>query len=129
MRSQAMPRSVPRRLPKCTCISWVAPRHGWPSRPTAFAHRDAPFVYNIIGMWSEPADSERNLAWVRSFGEAMRSLGAGAYINFLADQAADRVRSAYGRNYERLVAVKDRHDPTSLFRFNQNIPPSVMKAA
>ncbi len=91
---------------------------------TAFAHRDAPFLYNIIGMWSDRADSERNTQWVRELWEEMRPLGSGAYINFLADEDPARVRSAYGGNYERLVAVKDKYDPANLFHFNQNIPPS-----
>jgi FAD/FMN-containing dehydrogenase len=35
------------------------------------------------------------------------------------------VRSSYPpETYDRLVAVKDRYDPTNLFRLNQNIPPS-----
>lgn len=35
------------------------------------------------------------------------------------------MRHAYGAvKYDRLVALKDRHDPTNLFRLNQNIPPT-----
>jgi FAD/FMN-containing dehydrogenase len=34
-------------------------------------------------------------------------------------------RAAYSeKNYRRLVALKDDHDPTNVFRFNHNIPPS-----
>lgn len=47
----------------------------------------------------------------------------GAYINFLGDEGEARVRSAYGLNYERLVALKNKYDPTNLFRLNQNIKP------
>jgi Berberine and berberine like len=39
------------------------------------------------------------------------------------DQA--RVHQAYpGSRQERLAAIKVRHDPTNLFRRNQNIPPT-----
>jgi hypothetical protein len=31
---------------------------------------------------------------------------------------------AYRRNYDRLVHVKGRYDPTNLFHINHNIPPS-----
>jgi FAD/FMN-containing dehydrogenase len=35
------------------------------------------------------------------------------------------MRSGFGPHYERLVALKQRYDPTNLFRLNQNIAPSV----
>jgi FAD/FMN-containing dehydrogenase len=48
----------------------------------------------------------------------------GAYVGFLGDEGTARVREAYpGATWDRLVAVKARHDPTNLFRLNQNIPP------
>jgi FAD/FMN-containing dehydrogenase len=35
------------------------------------------------------------------------------------------VKAAYApEDYERLVALKDRYDPTNVFRFNRNIQPS-----
>lgn len=49
----------------------------------------------------------------------------GVYVNFMSEDEADRVRSAYGSNYERLTEVKGRYDPNNLFRSNQNIRPVV----
>ena len=46
-------------------------------------------------------------------------------MNFTGDSGADTVRMAYpSATYARLVAVKDRYDPTNLFHLNQNIHPS-----
>ena len=52
----------------------------------------------------------------------------GSYINVLgreAEEGVDRIRAAFGENYERLVALKNKYDPTNLFRHNQNIRPTV----
>ena len=48
----------------------------------------------------------------------------GVYLNYVADEGLDRVRSSYGAHYDRLVALMDRYDPTNLFRLNLNITPS-----
>jgi FAD/FMN-containing dehydrogenase len=47
-------------------------------------------------------------------------------VNYLADDASSaEVASAYGpRRFERLVALKNRYDPSNVFRFNANIAPS-----
>ena len=48
---------------------------------------------------------------------------SGVYVNNLADEGTDRVKQAHGPNYDRLVALKTKYDPTNLFRHNQNIKP------
>jgi hypothetical protein len=47
------------------------------------------------------------------------------FVNALeADPDPGRVRSAYtAADWERLVALKTKYDPTNIFRFNRNIPP------
>jgi hypothetical protein len=42
-------------------------------------------------------------------------------------EGEERIRGAYGGNYERLVKLKKKYDPTNFFRINQNI--SVSKVA
>jgi FAD/FMN-containing dehydrogenase len=53
----------------------------------------------------------------------------GVYVNNLGEEGEDRVREAYGENYERLVDLKDKYDPTNLFRLNQNIRPTAQSGA
>jgi FAD/FMN-containing dehydrogenase len=91
---------------------------------TAFGHRDEGFVVNIIGTWSVPGDNDKHIDWARGLFAALQPYAHGAYINFLGDEGQERVRSAYGSNYEHLVALKNKYDPTNLFRLNQNIPPA-----
>ncbi len=46
----------------------------------------------------------------------------GVYVNYLSeDEGEARVKAAYGPNYERLVAVKKKYDPSNFFHLNQNI--------
>ena len=49
----------------------------------------------------------------------------GVYVNYLGEEGADRIKAAYGPNYNRLVALKNKYDPTNFFRLNQNIKPMV----
>ena len=47
-------------------------------------------------------------------------------MNFLGNEGEERVRAAYGtQKFERLVGLKNKYDPTHLFRLNQNINPTV----
>lgn len=77
-------------------------------------------------MWDDPAETDRNIAYTREFSGSMKPWATGrAYLNFLGDEGLQRVEAAYGREkFARLQALKDKWDPTNLFRHNQNIPPS-----
>ena len=78
-------------------------------------------------VWT-PADPspERHVRWAREFWSALEPFApGGVYVNFLGDEGDERVKAAYGPDkYARLVALKNRYDPTNLFRLNQNIRPS-----
>jgi FAD/FMN-containing dehydrogenase len=95
-----------------------------PQGATAYTHRDAQFVLNVHGRWEDPAKDAECVGWAGSlFGGATPFATGVVYVNFLTLEESDRVGAAYGPNYDRLVKLKNRYDPTNLFRMNQNIRP------
>jgi len=96
-----------------------------PLEATAYTHRDAQFVLNVHGRWEDPAKDAKCIGWARElFRAAAPFATGGVYVNFLTQDEPDRVRAAYGANYDRLVGLKKKYDPENLFRVNQNIRPS-----
>jgi FAD/FMN-containing dehydrogenase len=105
--------------------------HGAASRvsptETAFALREESYVMSIVAAW-EAGQAHLHRAWARTFWTAMQPFASsGVYVNFLGNEGEERVRAAYGVNYERLVALKNTYDPTNFFSLNQNIRPTVSK--
>ena len=95
-----------------------------PPDATAYPHRDVQFAMNVHGRWIDPADDDKVVSWAREFFSAAAPHAAGSvYINFLTQDEGTRIREAYGPNYGRLQAIKQRYDPDNLFRFNHNIRP------
>jgi FAD/FMN-containing dehydrogenase len=92
---------------------------------TAVPHRDQGWNLLIPSVWTDPADTEANIAWGRETFAAMRPhLGTGRWLNYLGDdEAEDAIRAAYGPNYDRLREVKRRYDPNNVFHLNHNIAP------
>jgi FAD/FMN-containing dehydrogenase len=97
-----------------------------PADASAFPHRDAPFVLNLISRWQDPSQDAEALAWGRdTYAAVQEHTTGGAYINFLDDEGADRVRDAYGPGtWERLQAVKATYDPDNALHRNQNVAPA-----
>lgn len=95
-----------------------------PTEATAFAHRTHHHNVLLLSLWTEPSQGDSIVQWVRESWSALRDFaGAGVYVNALADDADARIREAYGPNYDRLRAIKRRHDPDNFFHLNQNIAP------
>ena len=92
---------------------------------TAFGHRDWSYYFLITSIWADPADDEKNIEWTRELWEAVQPFAKDAvYVNYLDQEGEERVKAAYaGQTYERLVNLKQKYDPTNLFRHNQNIKP------
>jgi FAD/FMN-containing dehydrogenase len=92
---------------------------------TAFSYRDATWAEVIVGVDPDPAKADQIKAWTVDYWEALHPYSAGgAYVNFMMDEGQERVKATYRDNYERLVELKNKYDPTNLFRVNQNIRPT-----
>ena len=92
---------------------------------TAYSHRDAAYALNCNASWIE-GDSDPHVQWARDFSTAVQPFASGVYVNFMGDEGDERARAAYGSaKYERLVALKNKYDPTNFFRVNQNIKPTL----
>jgi FAD/FMN-containing dehydrogenase len=92
---------------------------------TAFSNRAAKYNFTVLSVWKDSREDDKNVKWTREFGDAMKSWTTGAgYVNYMTDdEGAKRVRATYETNYERLVAIKRKYDPTNFFSGNQNIIP------
>jgi FAD/FMN-containing dehydrogenase len=117
------------RLPSPQCEIFVGLVSGQANRvskeATAYAQRDAKFVLNVHGRWDKPEEDKRCIAWAREFfSKTAPYATGGVYVNFLTQDETDRIRAAYGPNYDKLVQLKSKYDPTNLFRLNQNIKPA-----
>jgi hypothetical protein len=100
-----------------------APRDVGPS-DTAWSYRDATWAEVIVGVDPDPANAGLVRQWTIDYWEATHPYSAGgAYVNFMMDEGADRVRATYRGNFDRLSELKAKYDPDNVFRVNQNIAP------
>jgi FAD binding domain/Berberine and berberine like len=97
-----------------------------PPEATAFVHRDALFIFAAETCW---ADHDRrsvagaNLRWLDEFYSDIfgKTPPAQSYQNFPDPTLRDWRRAYYGANYDRLVRVKRKYDPTGFFSYPQAI--------
>jgi FAD/FMN-containing dehydrogenase len=91
---------------------------------TAFPHRQG-YHLGIYSLWTDRAQNDSNVAWVRRTWNAVQPFVAGGvYVNELGeDEGLDRVQMAYGHNYDRLRRIKAKYDPDNVFSLNANIAP------
>jgi FAD/FMN-containing dehydrogenase len=85
---------------------------------TAYGNRAARYNLSLDGIWRDPVDDDRAIAWTRAAWAALREHSTGGvYINFagLGEEGEALVRAAAGPNFERLLAVKRRYDPDGRF--------------
>jgi FAD/FMN-containing dehydrogenase len=103
--------------------------HGAPSRvpvsATACAMRVTGFNAVIISQWTDPAETDRNVAWARNtFAALTPFLAPMRYSNYLEADAVDQASVSYGANLARLRELKKKYDPDNFFRQNVNVTPA-----
>ncbi len=98
--------------------------HGVGTTDTPWAYRQSLFSATYFDFDPDPTSYERMRQWVRDYWLALHPHSAGgAYVNFMMEDAQDRVQAAYRDNYARLAQVKAKYDPMNLFHVNWNIKP------
>jgi FAD/FMN-containing dehydrogenase len=92
---------------------------------TAVSDRSAPYMAHPIACWDDPADTDREIAWVHEFTDAVAAARTGhVYLNFEPETSEENVRAGFSSGkYERLAALKEQWDPENLFSGNHNIAP------
>ena len=96
-----------------------------PRDATAYSHREANYLINVHGRWADAANDAKCIGWARELFKACGPFSTGAvYVNFLTQDEEERVRNAYGANFDRLAGIKKKYDPANFLRMNQNIRPA-----
>jgi len=92
---------------------------------TAYVHRDARYDSVILSAWEDPAYSEQNTRWLKDAYAELEPYTIGFYSNHMVDSDEPKVKRAFRGNYDRLVELKNKYDPTNLFHLNPNVKPTV----
>jgi FAD/FMN-containing dehydrogenase len=99
-----------------------------PVDATAFPHRYDHYDLGFEAGTDDPAQCEAIKDWVRKGWQAVAPFAERAvYVNVArdaGDEGEDRVREAFGPNYDRLLALKNKYDPANFFRPNANLKPT-----
>lgn len=118
------------KLPSPQCEIFIALLGGKAAKVSpdamAYGNRDANFILNVHSRWDKAKDDTKCISWARDFFDASAPYATGGvYINFVTQDETDRIAAAYGKNYNKLVRIKNKYDPNNLFRVNHNIKPTV----
>jgi FAD/FMN-containing dehydrogenase len=96
------------------------------SDDTAFPYRAAHSNMMVWNQWQDmETDDERatRISQVRSDWARLSKHTQGFYVNLNEEDAAG-THANYGKNYPRLVGVKNKYDPDNLMHLNANIEPT-----
>ena len=96
---------------------------------TAVPQRSSILKLQYQTYWTDPAEDEANLEWIRSFYTAMYGeqgpvpdgVMDGCYVNYPDADLPNWTALYYKDNYARLQRVKARWDPLNVFNHQQSI--------
>jgi FAD/FMN-containing dehydrogenase len=87
-----------------------------------FGHRTAPYTIGLEANWDDPAADAANIAWAKEAGRRLEPFSTGGvYMNFADPDDAKATAASYGGNMARLVGVKQKYDPSNLFRSRRGL--------
>lgn len=95
------------------------------SSATAFAQRYA--THNLLTSlaWETGDDAAEHMRYARQRWKEFEKHTRGFYTNDMAgDEVSSTMNANYGANYPRLVQIKNKYDPSNLFRLNANVKPA-----
>jgi hypothetical protein len=94
-----------------------------PPSDMAFPLRERGYEVEVTSSWSAPGEKASAVQWVDALRGNLQPFSHGLNANKLSDTSVELVRAAYGPNYDRLVEIKKKYDPTNVLRLNPNIKP------
>ena len=92
---------------------------------TAFPHRYANNNLVTGSFWKHGVETAPHIQWSRAYWKKVEKFTDGFYINDEFSETQQQVNRNFLGNYDRLVKIKNKYDPTNLFRLNANIKPSL----
>ena len=92
---------------------------------TAFPLRQSGGIHIRINLdWKDSADAQRLMLWADEARRLLRpASGERIYANYQSYVGKGTPEAVFGSNYSRLVALKNKYDPTNFFRLNSNVEP------
>lgn len=92
---------------------------------TAFPHRQIVATMLLTAIWDASVNQAPHIDWLRQYWRSLEPHTRGFYTNDAIEESQRQIDDNYAGNLRRLVALKNRFDPTNLFRLNANIVPTV----